>query len=192
MASSKANLAASYNHGIYEPITAGGKSVAFLGPGEGPAISMGALPLVFKALSAWTGGAYELHEQPISPGVLVAPHRHEHQDQVSYVVSGTLGFLVGDEEFEARAGSFIWRPRQVTHALWNSGPADARMLEISSPGSRIEEFFNRFDELTKAGGATAEAIIKLAAPYGISYDLSRVPGLEARHGVSAGGAWWPE
>lgn len=185
-------MTSSNDQAMFEPITAGGKAVAFLGPGQGPAISMGALPLVFKALSAWTGGAYELHEQPISPGVLVAPHRHEHQDQVSYVVSGTLGFLVGSEEFEAPAGSFIWRPRQVTHALWNSGPAEARMLEISSPGSQIEEFFNRFGELTKAGGATAEAISKLAAPYGISYDLARIPGLEARHGVSAGGAWWPE
>jgi mannose-6-phosphate isomerase-like protein (cupin superfamily) len=172
--------------------TAGGNSAAFLGPGEGPAISMGALPLIFKALSAWTGGAYELHEQPIRPGVLVAPHQHENQDQVSYVVSGTLGFLVGSEEFEAPAGSFIWRPRQITHALWNSGQQEARMIEISSPGTEIEEFFNRFGKLTEAGGATADAIRNLAAPYGISYDLSRIPDLEARHNVSAGGAWWPE
>jgi mannose-6-phosphate isomerase-like protein (cupin superfamily) len=169
-----------------------GTSAVFLGPGQGPAISMGALPLVFKALPAWTGGAYELHEQPIRPGVLVAPHRHEHQDQVSYVVSGTLGFLVGSEEFEAPAGSFIWRPRQVTHALWNSGPHEARMLEISSPGTAIEEFFNRFGDLTEAGAATVDAIRELAAPYGISYDLGRIPDLEARHNVSAGGAWWPE
>jgi quercetin dioxygenase-like cupin family protein len=178
--------------GIGEPAAAGPRSAVFLGPGEGPAISMGTMPLVFKALSAWTGGAFELHEQPIKEGVLVAPHRHENQDQISYVVSGTLGFLVGDEEFEAPTGSFIWRPRQVTHALWNSGPGDARMLEMSSPGTEIEQFFNRFDDLTQAGGATAEAIAKLAAPYGISYELARIPGLEARHGVSAGGAWWPE
>jgi len=166
--------------------------VAFLAPGEGPAISMGALPLIFKARSAWTGGAYEMHEQPIKPGVLVAPHRHENQDQVSYVVAGTLGFMVGGQEFEAPAGSFIWRPRRVTHALWNSGPEEARMLEISSPGTEIEEFFRRFGDLTEAGSATAEAVAELAAPYGITYDLSVIPGLEARHNVSAGGAWWPE
>jgi hypothetical protein len=66
------------------------------------------------------------------------------------------------------------------------------MLEISSPGTEIEEFFNHFGDLTAAGGATADAIQTLAAPYGISYDLSRIPDLEARHNVSAGGAWWPE
>src|SRR5229473_2813968 len=130
----------------------------FLGPGEGTAIHMGSLALIFKALSAWTRGAYEMHEQPLKPGVLVAPHTHARQDQVSYVVAGTLGFLVGGQEFEAPAGSFIWRPRRVVHALWNSGPGEARMLEVSSPGSEIEEFFRRFGALTDAGGATAQAI----------------------------------
>jgi mannose-6-phosphate isomerase-like protein (cupin superfamily) len=171
---------------------AAGSSAVFLGPGEGPAIVMGTLPLVYKALSAWSGGAYELHEEPIRPGVLVAPHRHENQDQVSYVLSGTLGFFVGGQEFEAPAGSFIWRPRQVMHALWNCGTQEARMLEITSPGTQAEEFFNRFGELTEAGQASVEAVHKLAAPYGITYDLSLTRDLEARHKVSAGGAWWPE
>lgn len=164
----------------------------FLGPGEGPAIHMGSLPLVFKALSAWTHGAYEMHEQWLDPGVLVAPHTHEHQDQLHYVLTGTLGFLIGDQEFTAPAGSFVWRPRRIRHAVWNSGTEQSRFLEVSSPGREIEEFFRRFGDLTDAGAATAEAISALAAPYGISYELDLIPGLEARHGVSAGGVWWPE
>jgi mannose-6-phosphate isomerase-like protein (cupin superfamily) len=164
----------------------------FLGPGAGPTVQMGSLPLIFKALAGWTRGAYEMHEQPLRPGVLVVPHTHAHQDQVSYVVAGTLGFLVGTEEFAAPAGSFIWRPRGVVHALWNSGPGEARMLEISSPGRDIEEFFRRFGALTDAGAATGDAVQALAGPYGISYDLSRIADLEARHGVTSGGAWWPE
>jgi len=164
----------------------------FLGPGEGPAIHMGSLPVVFKALSAWSGGAYEMHEQCLAPGVLVAPHTHTHQDQINYVLSGTLGFLVGDQEFTAPGGSFIWRPRRVRHALWNAGTEESRFLEVSSPGRQIEEFFNRFGDLTGAGAATADAIQALAAPYGISYELGLIPSLEARYGVSAGGAWWPE
>ncbi len=166
-------------------------AAVFLAPGEGPALHMGSMPLVFKALSAWTGGAYEMHEHRLGPGVLVAPHTHTHQDQVHYVLAGTLGCLVGDQEFEAPADSFIWRPRRVLHALWTTG-GGAQFLEISSPGSEIEEFFRRFGDLTEAGAATAAAIQALAAPYGISYDLAMIPRLEARHGVSAGGVWWPE
>ncbi|HUY46784.1 MAG TPA: cupin domain-containing protein [Streptosporangiaceae bacterium] len=167
-------------------------AAVFLAPGAGPAVHMGSLPVIFKALSAWTCGAYEMHEQPLWPGVLVVPHTHAHQDQVSYVVAGTLGFLVGDEEFAAPAGSFIWRPRGVVHALWNSGPGEARMLEVTSPGGDIENFFRRFGDLTDAGAATGAAVQALAAPYGISYDLSRIADLEARHHVTSGGAWWPE
>jgi quercetin dioxygenase-like cupin family protein len=167
-------------------------AAVFLAPGEGPALRMGSLPLVFKALSAWSGGAYEMHEHRIGPGVLVAPHTHAHQDQANYVLAGTIGCLVGDEEFELPAGSFIWRPRGVRHALWAAGAGGARFLEISSPGAEIEEFFRRFGQLTDAGAATAETIAELAAPYGITYDRGLIPYLEARHGVSAGGTWWPE
>ena len=167
-------------------------AAVFVAPGAGPALRMGALPLVFKALSAWSGGAYEMHEHRIGPGVLVPPHTHAHQDQANYVLAGTIGCLVGDQEFELPAGSFIWRPRGIRHALWAAGGGEARFLEISSPGSEIEEFFHRFGDLTDAGAATPEAIQELAAPYGITYDVPLIPRLEARHGVSAGGAWWSE
>ncbi len=53
-------------------------AAVFLGPGEGPALRMGSLPLVFKALPEWSGGAYEMHEHRIGAGVLVAPHIHAH------------------------------------------------------------------------------------------------------------------
>jgi quercetin dioxygenase-like cupin family protein len=164
----------------------------FLGPGEGPALRMGSLPLVFKIVPEWTGGTYEMHEHRLAPGVLVAPHTHTHQDQVHYVLAGTIGCLIGDQEFTAPAGSAIWRPRGVVHALWTSGATEARVLEVSSPGSAMAEFFRRFGDLSDAGGATAEAIQALAAPHGITYDLAMIPGLEARYGVSAGGVWWPE
>ncbi len=167
-------------------------AAVFLGPGEGPALQMGSLPLVFKALPEWSGGAYEMHEHRIGAGVLVAPHIHADQDQANYVLDGSIGCLVGDQEFEVGAGGFIWRPRGVRHALWAPGPGGARFLELSSPGGDIAEFFRRFGDLTDAGAATAEAIQALAAPYGISYDLDIIPDLEARHGVSAGGTWWSE
>jgi quercetin dioxygenase-like cupin family protein len=153
---------------------------------------MGSLPLVFKALPEWSGGAYEMHEHRIGAGVLVAPHIHARQDQANYVLDGSIGCLVGDQEFEVGAGGFIWRPRGVRHALWAASPGGARFLELSSPGAGIAEFFRRFGDLTEAGAATAEAIQALAAPYGISYDLAIIPDLEARHGVSAGGTWWSE
>ena len=161
-------------------------------PGHGAPIRMGALPADLLVPAAFSAGAYELHHQPVPPGVLVVPHTHARQDQISVVTAGTLGVLVGDEEFTAPAGSCILRPRGIVHALWNPGPQPAQMIEVSSPGAGIEEFFRRFTDLTAAGQATSPAIADLARPYGITYQPDLVPGLEARHGVSAGRGWWSE
>ena len=161
-------------------------------PGEGAPIRMGALPVDLLVPAAFSGGAYELHEQPLPPGVLIDPHTHTHQDQISVVTAGTVGVLVGDEEFVAPVGSCVLRPRGVVHALWNASPEPARMIEVSSPGAEIEEFFRRFTNLTIAGTATSSAIAELARPYGITYRPDLVPGLEKRHGVSVGGGWWSE
>lgn len=159
-------------------------------PGGGDLIHMGALAVLFKVVPGQADGAYEMHEQPIPPGTLVAPHTHERQDQVSYVLDGTLWFRVGDDDFEVPAGGTIFRPRGIVHALWNCGPAPARMLEISSPGSEVEAFFRQFGRLSRAGQVSAAAVAALARPYGISYDLDLIPRLEEQYQVSAGGGWW--
>ena len=124
----------------YEPRTAA--AAVFLAPGEGPALRMGALPLVFKALSAWSGGAYEMHEHRIGPGVLVAPHTHAHQDQASYVLAGTIGCLVGGQEFEvspygassggpAASATHSGPPRQTGHGSSRSAPPALRSRSSS-------------------------------------------------------------
>ena len=165
-------------------------TVAFLPPGAGKAIRTGAMSLVYKASATWTGGAYTMHEQPFPPRVMVAPHTHEAQDQVSYVLQGELGFLVGDEEFTAPAGSCIFRPRGVRHAVWNPTDDAACMLEISSPGGAFECYFLQFGALTAAGEDRAEVIQALGARYGISYDLDKGEELSRRYRVSATGSWW--
>jgi mannose-6-phosphate isomerase-like protein (cupin superfamily) len=171
---------------------AGMVTVEYVPPGGGEQVLMGALALTFKVRAAATGGLYELHEQDIPPGVLVMPHRHERQHQVSVILAGELGFLVGDAEFTAPAGSVVWRPMQMIHALWNAGPAPARMIEISSPGIEIEQFFTQFGKLTGTGEATQEAVASLAEPYGITYHPAIAATLEARYPVSAAKGWWEQ
>lgn len=64
----------------------------------------------------------------------IAPlHVHDEDDEAWYVLSGTLGFLLGDQEVEARAGSAVLARRGTAHTFWNAGPVEARYLLVMTP-----------------------------------------------------------
>jgi quercetin dioxygenase-like cupin family protein len=97
-------------------------------PGEGPAVWLGGMGVVYKVSGADTGGAFAVVEHPLDPGWLVLPHVHLHEDEYSYVLEGTIGARVGDHEVVAGPGSYVIKPRGLMHSFWNVGPAPARLL----------------------------------------------------------------
>ena len=70
---------------------------------------------------------------PIEPGWFAPPHTHTREDEYSYILDGRFGFEIGDREFEAAAGSLVFKPRDVRHAFWNLGAGRGLILEIVSP-----------------------------------------------------------
>jgi quercetin 2,3-dioxygenase len=48
-------------------------------------------------------------------------HVHSREDEATYVISGTLTFVVGDHRFEAGPGTLVWLPREVPHVFANLG-----------------------------------------------------------------------
>ena len=75
----------------------------------------------------------------------IAPlHVHHEDDEAWYVLSGTLGFRLGDEEVEAHAGSAVLARRGTAHTFWNAGPTDARYLLVMTPRiARLVEEIHR-------------------------------------------------
>jgi mannose-6-phosphate isomerase-like protein (cupin superfamily) len=68
------------------------------------------------------------------PGLPIAPlHVHRSDDEAWFVVSGRLGFRVGDEEREVAAGESILVPRGTPHAYWNPTSEPARYLLVMTP-----------------------------------------------------------
>lgn len=139
--------------------------------------------------ASWSKGGFFIADQPMAPRILVPPHMHRHEDQVAYVVSGTIGFRVGDVEVELEAGQFIMRGRGVAHTNWNPTDEPARMLEITFPG-HFETYFHRLDALTRSGEATQEAVHAMAAEYGVSFHDEWVEDLSERYGVGLSGGLW--
>ena len=118
----------------------------------------------------------------MQPGVLVDPHIHSREDELSYVLEGTIWARVGDREVEAAAGDYVWKPRGVLHTFWNAGPAPARILEVISPGG-FEQLFEEVASLLQHPSATTEdQVYELCGQYGLTFDRSWLPELESRFG----------
>jgi mannose-6-phosphate isomerase-like protein (cupin superfamily) len=115
--------------------TTAGRRPVVLGPGEGRAYPMGPLSAVFKADGAETAERYSISEWWLDPHTKgPGPHSHP-EDDVFYVLAGTMSVMVGTEWTEASAGSFVLVPGNVTHDFENRGAERAGMLNVSAPGN---------------------------------------------------------
>jgi mannose-6-phosphate isomerase-like protein (cupin superfamily) len=101
-----------------------------LAPGEGRTYAMGPLDAIFKvdeqgySISEWW-----LEPKTKGPGA----HSHE-EDDIFYVLEGTMSILVSEEWIEAQKGSFVLAPGGVTHDFENRSEKRAGMLNVSAPG----------------------------------------------------------
>jgi mannose-6-phosphate isomerase-like protein (cupin superfamily) len=63
------------------------------------------------------------------------PGAHSHdEDDLFYVIEGTMSVLVGDSWVDAAKGSFVLVPGGVTHDFENRGAVRAGVLNFSVPG----------------------------------------------------------
>jgi mannose-6-phosphate isomerase-like protein (cupin superfamily) len=64
----------------------------------------------------------------------IAPlHVHHADDEAWYVLRGTLGFRLGDEEVEAGPGSAVIARRGTPHTFRNAGGEEAEYLLVMTP-----------------------------------------------------------
>lgn len=100
-------------------------------PGEGETTNS---DMVIKARAIHMEGDFSVMEGVIKPQELLAPHTHDHEAQLVYVISGELEFEVGGKDgytFKAPAGSYVLKPKGLMHAFWNKGGVESRYIEIS-------------------------------------------------------------
>jgi mannose-6-phosphate isomerase-like protein (cupin superfamily) len=107
----------------------------FLPPGAGRAYPMGRISALFKADGRETAAAYSISEWWLEPHTKgPGPHSHE-EDDVFFVIEGTMSFLVGDEWLDAPRGSFVLAPGGMTHDFENRSDARSGALNFSAPGN---------------------------------------------------------
>ena len=79
-----------------------------LDPGAGRAYDMGRIQAVFKADGSETDGAYSISEWWLEPNTS-GPGAHAHpEDDVFYVLEGTMSVLIGDRWIDASRRAPSW------------------------------------------------------------------------------------
>lgn len=112
--------------------TPGPRKPIVLRPGAGRAYPMGRIGAVFKADGDETAQAYSISEWWLDAHTQ-GPGAHAHpEDDVFYVLEGTMHILVGQEWIEATPGSFVLVPGGTTHDFENRGDVRAGALNFSS------------------------------------------------------------
>ena len=128
-----------------------------------------------------TGGRFAVVRHLFAPRSLAAPlHRHHREDEFTYVLSGRVGALLGDDEVVAGPGELIVKPRGQWHTYWNAGDEPAAVLDLVSPAG-LEQFFRRLDAFTEP--PTPEQLVAIAAPYAGDTDLEGTQRIVERHGL---------
>ena len=104
-------------------------------PGEGRHYPCGAMSSVFLADGEETGDRYSVSIWWVDAGRPgPGPHSHEANEELFYVIEGTMTFLVGDQHVDAAAGTFLRIPARVTHDFENRTARRAGALNVFIPG----------------------------------------------------------
>lgn len=115
------------------------RTAVTLRPGEGRSYPMGRIAAIFKADGVETARRYSISEWWLESHTQ-GPGAHSHaEDDVFYVIEGTMSFLLGDQWLDAPKGSFVLVPGGVTHDIENRSEARAGVLNFSVPGNFEED-----------------------------------------------------
>ena len=143
-----------------------------LSPGAGRAYPMGPLQAVFKADGDETRGLYSISEWWLEPYTR-GPGAHKHEeDDVFFVLEGTLSFYVGGSWVDAPKGSLVIAPGGMEHDFENRTAERAGMLNLSVPGD-FEPSMEGIAEWFRARAADDARTAN--APSGPAPDAGRTP-----------------
>ena len=110
------------------------RAAIVLPPGEGRAYRMGPLHAIFKADGEETRKQYSISEWWLDPYTR-GPGAHQHEeDDVFYVLEGTMSFFVDGQWVDAPKGSLVIAPGGTPHDFENRTAERAGALNLSVPG----------------------------------------------------------
>jgi mannose-6-phosphate isomerase-like protein (cupin superfamily) len=150
-------------------------------PGAGERFNLGGFGINWKIEGLQTVGRFSVVHHPMAPRTLAAPlHRHHREDEFSFVLSGKLGALLGDDVVSAEPGTWVFKPRGQWHTFWNASDAPCEIIEVISPAG-FENYFRELAAFWPDRTKSAELLRK----YELDMDFESVPSLCSRFGLTS-------
>ena len=67
------------------------------------------------------------------PGGMVPEHKHDHEEEVMYFISGKGKFVTDHDEFDLKPGICVYNPPGGMHKIINTGDEDLEFIWIYAP-----------------------------------------------------------
>jgi len=110
-------------------------------------------------------GIFELTVPPASN--VPPPHSHSRNEEIVYVLEGTLRYTVGSETKDLTPGQTMHTPRGAVHAFSNPFGSTARALIMNSPDIGAQ-YFKDVAAVVNAGGPPDKAaLVAVMSRYGL-------------------------
>ena len=112
-----------------------------------------------------TMGVFEL---TVPPGSNVPPpHSHSNNEEIVYVLEGTLRYSVGPESRDLTPGQTMHTPKGVVHGFSNPFDVPARALIVLSPDIGLQYFKDLAAVVNKGGPPDKAALVAVMDRYGL-------------------------
>jgi len=112
-----------------------GKQGIVVQPGQGPVANYAPeRSIILKLRCVETDGSIMMFEATAPVGAKSTLHLHHDSDEVAYVLSGEITFLIGDDVTVGGPGTCAFMPRGVPHAWKSTGADPGRVLFLYTPG----------------------------------------------------------
>jgi quercetin dioxygenase-like cupin family protein len=110
-------------------------------------------------------GMFELTIPPASN--VPPPHSHSNNEELVYVLEGTLRYTVGSDTRDLARGQSMHTPRGTVHAFSNPFDSVARALIVLSPDIGAQYFKDVAAVVNAGGPPNKAALVAVMSRYGL-------------------------
>lgn len=121
-----------------------------------------------KLTSQQTGSDYYLFESEFNPESGNRLHVHSYEDEIVYVLQGTIQIRLRNDKLEASEGGVVHLPKWIPHALYNPLKVPLKIMALAIPGG-MEQFFDELESVMHDGTMDDVKHREISQKYGIEW-----------------------